>query len=335
MLAIIVQSLIDTWSIVPRVLIIMFVSLFITGLFIELDLFKRIEFIGRPLAKLSHLPNKSAITFVTSFGSVFAGNTMLAQLYREKIMDKRETFLSALLNGVPVYIKESFTYQIPIIIPALGIKVGSIYFLSFLLSGIARLIFVISWGKIKLAQAKACDYQVAASFSKQVAASFSLRKRDKRNKRPKFSRVTVIALRTQKKTFLRVCLVFVPMTFLMLLLINMGLTEKVQGYVQPLTRLFSLPSVTAVPVTTYIFSPLVGATSVGTLIRDGGITESQAVVASLLGGLLMLPVFTLRYSLAKYTAIFGFSLGAQILLVSLGIGMLVRGTVLLIFLRMI
>ncbi|MCK4244265.1 MAG: nucleoside recognition protein [Candidatus Omnitrophica bacterium] len=325
MSAIIVQSLMDTWRIVPRVLIIMFVSLFITGLFIELDLFKRIEFIGRPLAKLSHLPNESAITFVTSFGSVLAGNTMLAQLYREKIMDKRETFLTALLNGVPVYIKESFTYQIPIIIPALGIKVGSIYFLSFLLSGIARLIFVISWGKIKLV--KPVRYE---RLSNEVNYD-----KDKRNKRPKFSKAMTIALRTQKKTFLRVCLVFVPMTFLMLLLINIGLAERVQGYVQPLTRLFRLPSVTAVPVTTYMFSPLVGATSVGTLIRDGGITESQAVVASLLGGLLMLPVFTLRYSLAKYTAIFGGSLGAQILLVSLGIGMLVRGTVLLIFLRMI
>lgn len=310
---------------------VMFISLFVSGIFIELGLFKKLEFIGKPLIRLANLPKESAITFLASFGSVLAGNTMLAYLHREKVMDRRQAFLTALLNGIPVYKKETFTSQVPIIVPALGIKVGIIYFLTFIISGIARLIFVISLGRIKLAN----PVRKNPSCGVDISDGINCEGCKENNERPNFGKVVAKVLSKQEKMFLRVCLVFVPMTFLMLFLINSGLIEKLQVCIQPITRFFRLPQASAVPIATYMFSPLAGTTSIGTLIREGGITEFQAVVASLLGGLLMLPIFTLRYSLAKYTAIFGFSLGARILTASTLIAMFGRRMVLLIFLSMI
>ncbi|RKY36723.1 MAG: hypothetical protein DRP73_02895 [Candidatus Omnitrophota bacterium] len=84
-----------------------------------------------------------------------------------------------------------------------------------------------------------------------------------------------------------------------------------------------------------MFSPLIGATSVSTLVKEGKLTDFQAIITCMLGGFLMLPVFSLRYSLAKYTAIFGFGLGINIILVSALLGMLIRGIFLLVFLFMI
>jgi hypothetical protein len=71
------------------------------------------------------------------------------------------------------------------------------------------------------------------------------------------------------------------------------------------------------------------------MLTNRVLSDFQAVVACMLGGLLMLPVFSIRFSLANYMAIFGFSLGANIVLVSTILGMIVRAVFLAIFLFMI
>ncbi len=314
-----IQSLVDTLTFVPRILIIMFLSLFISGLLIKLGLFKRLEFIGRPLARLANLPKESALSFIASFGSPVSGNTMLVKLYKQGLIDKRETFLSALLNRVPVYIKETFTYQIPVIIPILGFKIGGIYFLGFLLSGATILLFVILFGKGKLKKSRIGK----DSFFDVVPIK----------QRP--DKLFALDFRHQIKTFFKMSSVFVSITFIVFLLMNKGAADRLKDMVQPLTDFFKLPVSAAVGVGSYIFSPLVGATSIGAMARNGSLSDFQAVAACILGSFLMLPVSALRYSLAKYTAIFGFSLGSKILLVSLFLQMMVKGVILLIVLFMI
>ncbi len=327
------QSVVDTLSFVPRTLMIMFLSLFVTGFLIELGLFKRLEFVGRPLARLANLPKESAITFVASMGSVLVGNTMLAQFHREEVIDAKQTFLSALLNGIPVYIRETFTYQIPVIIPILGIKVGGIYFLTFLAAGFARLLFVISFGKIALKNSKTNKKSLNPILSDNQARV--PKEVGRQAVRRTFREIFTSSFKREIKVFLKISLVFVSMTFIVFLLINNGILSRLKEVVQPLTDFFKLPSSAAIPVSTYMLSPLVGATSIGTMTRNGSLSDFQAIIACMLGGILMLPVFTLRYSLAKYTAIFGFSLGSRILLVSTLLGMLVRVFFLLVFLFMI
>lgn len=202
------KSLFDTWQVVPRVLIVMFVSLYASQVLIEQGLFKKFEFIGRPLASLANLPREAGITFVASFGSVIAGNAMIAKLYQDRRIDSGQTLLSPLLNTMPVYLAD---------------------------------------------------------------------------------------------------------------------------YVQPLTEFFKLRPASVIPVGTYMFSPLVGASLIGTMIKDGILSDLQGFTACLLGSLLMLPIFAVRYSLAKYVSIFGFSMGSKILFVSTGLGMLNRVVFLMFF----
>ena len=316
-----IQSLSDTWHIVPRVLIIMFVSLYAAQVLIKTGLLKRLEFIGRPLARLANLPYEAGITFVASFGSVLAGNTMLGKLYNENKMDRTQTLLAALLNTAPVYVKETFTYQIPVIIPLLGLKVGFLYFLTFIASGMIKVLFVIICGRIKLKDPKSETYPLDSNSGD---ASMTANK--------KFGHILISSFADQGKTFLKVSGVFVTTTFLIFLLINNGVITVLSNYVGPLTDFFRLPPSCVLPVGTYMFSPLVGAASIGAMLKDGILTDLQGIKACILGSLLMLPIFSLRYSFAKYTSIFGFSLGSIILSVSTGLGMLSRGAFLLLFL---
>lgn len=350
----------DTISYVPRTLFVMFISLFVSGVLMELGVFKKLEFLGRPLVRLARLPAESAITFITSAGSVIAGNTMLAKLYQEKRIGRREVFLSALLNGIPVYVKETFTYQIPIIIPILGLKVGGIYFLSFLAAGIIKIIFVIVYGQLTAKRLKPCggaidtfDGANPCLFKAEIKAPLSINP----EQTPGFRRGCVeradfspaedkpfawtykdiisAVLKREMKVFFRVSMTFVSMTFIVFMLVNNGALGKLKEIVQPMTNFFKLPVSAAIPVSTYMLSPLVGATSIGTMLTDGVLSDFQAVVACMLGGFLMLPVFSIRYSLAKYTAIFGLSLGTNIVVVSTLLGMIVRAIFLVVFLFMI
>jgi hypothetical protein len=321
MIDILIQSLVDTWHIVPRVIIIMFISLYVSQVLIETGMFKRLEFLGRPLARLANLPREAGITFVASFGSVLAGNTMIAKIYQEKRIDSTQTLLTALLNTTPVYVKETFTYQIPVMIPLLGIKVGLLYLLTFVASGIMKILFVVIYGRIRLKGSKS-EIQPPDQDPASIVVT------PKRT----FGQVLVISFLRQRKIFLKVSTIFILTTFVMFLIVNNDVIRGLLDYVGLLTAFFKLPPSCIIPVGTYMFSPLVGASSIGAMLKDGMLSDLQGITACILGSLLMLPIFTLRYSFARYASIFGFSLGSSILLVSTGLGMLNRGVFLLFFL---
>ena len=319
-----IKTLQNTFSFVPPILIIMFFSLFISGLLVESGVIRKLEFIAKPLVRSANLPKEAGFGFLISFGSPLAGNIFLAQSYRKGLINKEEAFVSSLFCSVPVYIKETFTYQIPVMIPVLGLKIGGIYFLSFLLSGFAKLFFVISFGKIRLKK----------NSHNKDSDNFSFKHFIQPVKR-KFMNIVLSTFKSQTKLFLKVSSFFVSMTFIVFLLINIGFLNKVKNVVEPLTGIFKLPSESILPITTYIFNPLLGATSVSTLVKEGKLNDFQAIVTCMLGGFLMLPVFSFRSSLPKYTSIFGFNLGMSIILVSTFLGMFVRGIFLFAFLFMI
>jgi len=321
MVDLLVQALADTWEVTPRVLIILVLSLYGSQVLIELGVFEKLAFIGRPLARIARLPAEAGLTFVTSLGSVVAGNAMLARLQQEGKLDGGQTFLIALLNSTPVYIRESFTYQLPVMLPLLGMKVGGVYFAAFLAAGVVRVLFVILAGRWRY---RAPAEGVLGEENEKAAAP------GKRT--PRFREVFVQGFARQRKMLLRVGTTFVAITFLSFLLMHSGLISRVVPYVKPLTDLFHLPAACVVPLGAYILSPLVGATSIGAMLRDGLLSDWQGIIVCLLGSILMLPVFTLRVSFPRYAAIFGVKLGTKILATSTGLGMFTRAVFLVFFL---
>jgi len=143
MLAILLEALESTVSTMATV----FVLLFLTGILTEMGLFHRVSFIARPLASISRLPAVSASTFVVSLGSLLAANTMTARLKADGHLTERQAFLSALMNTVPVYFRELFTYQLAFVIPVLGVFVGGMYAIIFSFTGIAKLFIVMILGR--------------------------------------------------------------------------------------------------------------------------------------------------------------------------------------------
>ena len=244
MLDLLLQTLDDTVS----TMITVFLMLFITGLMVEMNAFQRISHLARPLFSISHLPAVSASTFVISLGSALAANTVIARLKAEGQLTERQAFLSAIMNSVPVYLRELFTYQMAFVIPVLGIFVGGAYAVISIATGLIKLALVLVLGRAYL-PVDVCFFFPSASSALSPHHSDAPLRKNLREAAKK-------SLRGQRRIFLRIAGLYFIMTFLVLYLSREGILQSLD--VLPLAHFFSVPPETIIPLTIYVASPKAG-----------------------------------------------------------------------------
>jgi hypothetical protein len=307
----------DTLKFSLPVLVTIFLGLFFAGMLLELGLLRRMSVFSRPLVAVAHLPEICASSFIVSMGSTVAANSMVARFHKDDLIQPKEVFLCTMVNSIPAYIREIFTYQIPVVVPALGLVAGGLYAMVFMVTGLVKIALVIILGRIMLGERSIAD-EVAAPIEKQSLSDVI----------PAASR----ALQSMSRTFLRIGAVYLVMTFLVFVLRERGFFEAMN--VLPLAATFRIPGESIVPLTTYVASPILGITMLGPMIHSGSLTVVQAMIVLMLGSMFMLPVFALRSMVPNYTALFGPKLGLSVVFISTGISILVRLGFLLVFLKM-
>ncbi|MGE4560673.1 MAG: hypothetical protein AB7E77_10750 [Desulfobulbus sp.] len=285
-----------------------FAALVITELMLRYGVFAKLEPLGTPLTRMSRLPPVSTLTFITGMGSVLAANSMLVTYRNDNMINDRELVLSSLLNSIPVYLKELLTYHFPVILPLLGPWVGGIYLATFWLAGLIKLVFVVVAGRFLLGGRRgATAGQMAPSLS-PVAGEES----------PEcFFHILMDSVRKQSRLFLRIAAYSMGMMFLVLLGLELGFFAWTDALIGPMAKHLGLPSVVLGPLGVYAVSPLAGVSSLSVLLTQHQISSQQAVVALMIGGLVMAPLIYLRSMLPNYVALFGARLGGVIVMLSL------------------
>jgi len=286
-----------------------FLMLFLTGIMAQMGLFHKMAFIAEPLASASNLPAISASTFVVSVGSKLAANAMTARLKEEGHLNERQAFLSALLNTVPVYFREMFTYQLAYVIPVLGLIVGGAYAVIFSATGIIKLAIIIMLGRRFLEK----------DFSERVDAIKIA---------PKKSLIEAAksSLAGEMPMFFRMTCIFFLTTFLILYLNETGTLESMN--VLPIAHLFHVPPETIVPLTVFVASPKAGMSILGPMIQNGSISEVKALIVLMLGSMFMLPFIAIRSEIPNHASLFGMRMGISLVVLSTAISMIVRLTAL-------
>jgi hypothetical protein len=287
-----------------------FLMLFLTGLMTEMGMFQRISYLARPLASISHLPAVSASTFVVSLGSALAANTMIARMKEEGHLSERQTFLCAIMNSVPVYFRELFTYQLAFVVPVLGLFVGGVYAVVAVSTGIIKLLLVMILGRAYLSGESTENVELIEPKPKKNIVDASVK-----------------SLKGQGRLFLRIAGLYFFMTFLVLYLNKEGILQSLNAL--PLAQIFGVPPETIAPLTIYVASPKAGITLLGPMIQSGSITEVKALTVLMLGSLFMLPVYSIRSLMPNYTGVFGMKMGLSLVVISTGISVLVRLMVLI------
>ncbi|MGM0771812.1 MAG: nucleoside recognition domain-containing protein [Halobacteriota archaeon] len=289
-----------------------FVGLFGTGLLIEMGLMQKFSRFTEPLFRHTHLPQACASAFLVSLGSTVAANSMVVKVKDEGCLDERETMLCAILNSTPAYIREILTYQIPIVIPALGPVVGGFYVMVFILSAVVKVSVVIILSRFWFRE-HTCSIPHA-----EIA------------ERPHIKDAAKKAFKKQKHLFTKIAVIYLTMTTLVFALRERGAFEIFN--VLPLADIFGIPPESIIPLTTYVASPILGVSLLGPMISDGGISYLQAMIVLMLGSMFMLPLFTFRAIIPRYVSIFGPKIGLRIVAFSTGMSMIIRFILLIILL---
>ena len=285
------------------------IGLFGAGVLTEMGLLQGIARIASPLFSFTRLPDACASAFVVSLGSAVAANGMVARFRDEGCLNEREVILCAIMNSIPVYFRELFTYQIPIVLPALGLLVGGFYALVFIVTALFKISVVVIASRLFLDEGS-CRvpervHQERVSLRVAVRRSF----------------------RRERRLFFKIAAIYLTMTAAVFALRDRGAFEAFS--VLPLAEIFGIPPESIVPLTTYVASPIVGISLLGPMIHSNGITPVQAMIVLMLGSMFMLPLFAARGLLPRYVGLFGPRLGVGIVLFSTGMSILVRLAILL------
>jgi len=295
-------------------LLIIGAGLALAEVLVETGIIHKISRIGRPLSRFARLPDACGFAIITAMVSFLAANAMLQNMRENKILTDRETFLASLLTGSVAPVKETFTYHLPVILPALGLYAGTVYMGTLWLGSFALLVFVLIASRILLRNRPERD-SITLNFEASVASSSS----------------RWFALKRFFKRFGRIGGTFFMVTVIVFLLMEIGVMAKIESHLEPFSRLFRIPAVALPAIAAYITSPIVGITMMGSIMRQQAITEHQAIIALLFGSIFMLPVLYLRFYFPQWISIFGLRLGIIRGLTSAVLTMGVRMTVLALF----
>lgn len=294
------------------VLITIFVGLVGTSVLIELGLMQKFSRLISPIFAYTNLPDTCASAFIVSIGSTVAANSMLFQAKEENCLEDGEVLLCAMMNATPAYFRELFTYQIPIVLPALGLVVGGFYSLVFVATAVFKILVIAVASKLFL-KGNSCRAPETQSMEKVSLKNAFIR-----------------AFRKEFRAFLKIAGVYLIATTIIFVLQDKGAFEIFS--VLPLAELFKIPPGSIIPLTSYVASPILGISLLGPMIHSGEITDIQAMIVLMLGSMFMLPIFALRSQLPGKVAIFGTRLGLQIVAYSTAISVFVRLAILLVLL---
>ncbi|NNF98993.1 MAG: hypothetical protein HKM93_06415 [Desulfobacteraceae bacterium] len=300
---ILIASLDHTLRLVFRMGVIMFISLFGVEILVQLGVMKYLKPMGKPVARLANLPSESALSFLSAIGSMIAAHTMTAQFHQDGRLNNREMVATGVLNTVPFHFKETLTFQLPIVLPLLGMKLCMIYIAAFWLAGVIKICFVIVYGRLLVPRRREASDAFDALECNPADQDCSPRP---------FARLLRDAWEKRKKMFLRMILLLFFVTLAVQLLMNSGAMVAFERLIIPMTSLLKLPAAVIGPITAYILSPTVGITYMSNLLEERLVTESHAIIALFAGSLLMIPATRLRRTLPRYTAIFGLKSGLHI-----------------------
>lgn len=296
MFALIADSVVLACEELAGFLPVMVAGVFLAELLVAVKAVGKVASFSRPLTNFAHLREECGISFMTAFLSPQAANAMLVDYHAKEMLSQRELVLAALMNSFPTVVMH-WRYLLPVYIPLLGIP-GLIYFGLLVLAGFIKTGLVMVTGRAILEPVSADlvepDAEPVASFSECIR----------------------IALKSSKKTLLRLVSISVPTIFLMALLLNAGAFDRLSELMQGAGSLFPIPPEGFAIIAAQFASFIAGASVASTLLVTGTLTWQQVILALLAGNILTSITRTIRWFGSSYIAIFGFRTGTEIMLIS-------------------
>lgn len=288
------DALILTFEYLSSVIPATIIGIVLMELLIELGWIQKLGFVTAPFMHFGHLREEVGVSFLASFGSPTAGNSMIAGLNKKGLIDRKETLIASLVTSFPatfIFVRD----LLPVLIILLG-STGVIYLGIVVAVGLLRTGITLVLGRILLPP------------KKSPVIPRKIRKK-------KFRQALQSALLASWPPLKNIIPSMVIAAIIVFQLIDAGFFNIISSYMKGLPLPGYLPS-EGLPVIAAWFASNVGAyTIAGRLLADGILTSRQIIVI-LLAGRVLSSLVRLRFTIPYYTGIFSPGLGMQIMLLA-------------------
>ncbi len=249
----------------------MFVGMLAASFLFSLPQFKRATDKISVLTSFANL--KSGVAVLAFFANKVIALSILADMYRRKLIDRREVMIASVIGMFPLSVRAVISVLAPVAISSLGLKLGMIYCSLELTSRFIVALMGVYFGKMQLSGGY-IDYAVETSLRKNVLNTI--------------------------KHFLRIILILTVTIFVVSLLLNakfFGLDAKTPQ----LAIILSGAS-----------SAIAGFGTAGLLLARNEIDERTAMTSLMIAMVFHRIVENLRLSLPVNVSLFGSSLGIKL-----------------------
>lgn len=277
-------------SIIPPTVI----GIILIELLIELGWIQRLSFVTAPFMRFAHLREEVGVSFLASFGSPTAGNSMVAELNKKGLIDRRETMIASLVTSFPatfIIIRD----LLPLLVILLG-TTGLIYLGIVVAVGFLRTAITLVAGHILLPPKDHPEMQQEI-------------------KKKRFSAALKAALRASWTPLKRILPMMVIAAVIVFQLIYIGFFDMLAVYLKDLPLLGYLPA-EGLPIIAAWFASNIGAYTIASRLLEEGILSQKEIIIALLVGRVLSSLVRLRFTIPYYTGIFSPKLGMQIMLLA-------------------
>lgn len=289
----VLEPLIYSTTYTLRLAPIIALGIFTASYAVKKGFLEKLNPIIHPLAKLARLNDISAMAVLTSTLSSTAAYSILAESHRNNEISERELIATTMITSFPSILSHLFTYFLPVVIPILGLKTGSLYLgIRLTISGIKSIIGVLlarSWLKTPCIPAR--HHITPASTPEQSPLRASLK--------------------TTGKNILRISSIMLLTLYIVTVLKNQGALDTLTLTLQPIASALHLQSEILLISTTEILNKYAGLVMAADFQNTHILSTSQVIIALLIGNIVSFSTRFLRVSIPLHISLFGPRTGAK------------------------
>lgn len=291
-----------------RLMIFMFLGIFLANAAMELGLLKYISKPLEPLTKAAKLPNDAAMIPAIFLFNATAAHATLASFLNKKLVNEEEAITAVLISSAAMRMRTLFQYYLPIAVPALGFTLAAKYIAFSFISAIVTVMIGFFYGRLRVVNE---GERVNANFENK-SNGYVMNKSKKEAIKKSFAD----ALKLLKKISLRLGITIIVLMILM----HFGAFEALGEHIAPVLHPVGLSPQSIIVITTQIASPSAGMVMAGEMFRNGLFTSKEVLLTLFIGLLLFVSIMDFPKNIFPiFTSIYGVKFASKLVTIELSI----------------
>jgi hypothetical protein len=291
-LEILLQTFFRTCLFTLKQLPFMLGGLFLAEMMVALKWIEKLSWLTRSLMRYAHLNTRCGVSFLIAFASPMAANSSLRALFENRCISSRELFFALLVNSFPNALMH-WRWWLPAIYSVLG-DVGLLHFGLILVGELIRVVFFLTTSRCVL------PAPAEKSFSESAPVGKTIRK------------AVGISLKGTWKMAVKILKIFIPVTWAVFLLADLGAFEILASTLKGTARYFPIPLEGIPIIASQLGNSLVAFAIAGNLLHQHVITARDVILTLFVGRIFAAVMVAVRMQLPAIVGIFGQKLGFRI-----------------------